>query len=294
MTLCEHYLIAESIDDTLRILGDVPGSVRIVAGGTDLIVDLQQGREKPVDTLIDITQIPELQVIEIRKSEIYIGACVTHAAVSSSTLIRENAEALAIACGLVGSPQVRNQGTLGGNVAHALPAADGTIALLALGADAEICSASGKRRIHLPDLFAGPGRTHLNKRKEILTGFYIPMKQPGSGSAFNRVMRPQGVAIAILNAAVWLAHSGHLVTDIRIAVAPSGPVPRRMTATEKFLKGKVLTDGNIEEAKRFLLDEAVFRSSKHRASQEYRRKVASSLFEETLVQAWKNAARRTQ
>jgi carbon-monoxide dehydrogenase medium subunit len=133
---------------------------------------------------------------------------------------------------------VRNVATLGGNVAHALPAADGTIALLALDATAEIVSLEGRRRVPMEQLFAGPGQSTLQPRGEILVGFLLQRRGPGQASAFRRVMRPQGVAIAILNTAIWLERQEGCIRDIRIAVGPAGPTPFRARQTEATLRGK--------------------------------------------------------
>ena len=111
-----------------------------IAGGTDLLLDLKQGRHAPVHTLIDLTFVPEMTVLELRGDELYIGAAVPVNRVALDPLTGTHAQALVEACDLIAGPQVRNVATLGGNVAHALPAADGTIALTALDAQAEVAS----------------------------------------------------------------------------------------------------------------------------------------------------------
>ena len=291
MKLWENYHIARSVDETLDTLAKVSGEVQIIGGGTDLLLDLQQGRHNPVDTLIDINEIPEMGALEITGDEIFIGAAVPHKKITTSPIIQEHCQALATASGLIGGPQVRNTATIGGNVAHALPAADGTIALMALDAYAEVASAAGKRRIPIVELFLGPGKSALKPRHEILTGFYVKLRSTGQSSAFNRIMRPQGVAIAILNLAVWLHRSDDLIHAVRIAVGPSGPVPRRMRQAEQTLIGKPLTDESIEAAYAAVLAEASFRTSRHRATKEYREKMVRVLLEKTLIEAFESAAR---
>ena len=202
MKLWKNYHLPQSIDDALQTLAATPGKANFIAGGTDLLLDLQQGRHDPVHSLIDITEIPEMSILESRGGELFIGAGVPHRKIVNSPIVQEHAEALTEACGLIGGSQVRNTATLGGNVAHALPAADGTIALMALDAEAEIASLTGHRRAPLREIFVGPGVNSLEN--ELLVGFYLSLKNPGDASAFKRVMRPQGVAIAILNLGVWL------------------------------------------------------------------------------------------
>jgi CO/xanthine dehydrogenase FAD-binding subunit len=286
MGLCKHYFYSTSIEDALKALQESSNSAKLLAGGTDLLLDLQQGRHAPVDTLVDITNIPELNVLEIREQNIFIGAAVPHRIIASSPIIKEHAQALAEASSLIGGPQVRNVATLGGNVAHALPAADGTIALMALDAWVEVASLENRRRIPLADLFHGPGESTLDPQKDLLVGFYIPQKRKNQGSAFERVMRPQGVAIAILNCAVWLHRDEGMIEDIRISIGPSGPVPKRLSSVENVLQGKQFETPLLNEAYEMILAEASFRTSRHRATHAYREEMARVLLHETFQRAW--------
>jgi carbon-monoxide dehydrogenase medium subunit len=261
----------------------------LIAGGTDLLLDLQQGRHQPVHTLIDVTAIPEMTALEIRQERLYVGAAVPLNRIVASRLVMEHAQALVEACGLIGGPQVRNTATLGGNVAHALPAGDGTIALLALDALAEVASLDGCREAPLRELFLGPGRSALDARKEVLLGFSLPLAGPTSASAFRRVMRPQGVAIAILNMAVWLQRKGDQIEDLRLAVGPAGPVPLRAFGAEDSLRGRPFHTSSLPPAVEALLAEAHFRTSPHRSSASYRHRLAGTLLMETLSVAWERA-----
>ncbi|RME90801.1 MAG: hypothetical protein D6770_01720, partial [Anaerolineae bacterium] len=173
MPLWQTYLRPHSVDEALRALTSVPGPAIPIAGGTDLLLDLRQGRHRPVHTLVDVTAIPEMTALEIRRERLYVGAAVPLRRVATSSLVREHARALAEACDLIGGPQVRNVATLGGNVAHALPAADGTIALMALDAQAEIATLQGRRLSPLGELFRGPGQSVLQEG-ELILGFYLP------------------------------------------------------------------------------------------------------------------------
>jgi CO/xanthine dehydrogenase FAD-binding subunit len=289
MKLSKYFYYTKSVEDALQALQKSQGPRKILAGGTDLLLDLQQGRHPPVATLIDITNIPEMKMLEHRAREIFIGAAVPHRVITTSSTIRLHAEALAEASGLIGGPQVRNVATLGGNIAHALPAADGTIALMALDARAEIATIDGRRLVSLANLFKGPGQSVLDPDKDLLVGFYIAEKLPGQGSAFRRIMRPQGVAIAILNCAVWVQRAGRGIEDIRISIGPSGPTPRRLVEVEDALRGKHPDEDVIESAYQVLLERVNFRTSKHRATQAYRQEMAGVLLRETLHLAWKRA-----
>ncbi len=290
MSLCKIYHLAENIPDALRVMSDSPESVQIIAGGTDLLLDLQQGNHAPVHTLVDITRIQEMNIIEVRGDELFIGAAVIHRAITNSQLIYEHARALSVASGLIGGPQVRNTATIGGNIAHALPAADGTIALMALNAQAEIASLKNRRRIQLSEIFLSPGKSTLNNRLEMLVGVYVRLMKNGQASAFKRIMRPQGVAIAIINMGIWLQRDDDTIQDIRIAVGPSGPVPRRMILAENVLRGQIYGKKIIAHACEALLTEANFRTSRHRATKEYRQQMVGVLLDDVFHDAWQYAA----
>ncbi len=292
MNLWKTYHNAQTVSDALQALTSAPGEAILIAGGTDLMLDLQQGNHPPVHTLVDVTAIPEMMALEIRGGELFVGASVPHSKITKSPIVQEHANALAVACGLIGGPQVRNTATLGGNVGHALPAADGTIALTALDAEAEVASLEGCRRMPLEQLFAGPGRSTLDPRGELLVGFYVPLRESNQASTFKRIMRPQGVAIAILNTAVWLQRDANadIIADVRIAMGPSGPVPRRLRDTEGVLRGKPFTEETIASGVQKVVEDASFRTSRHRSTQEYRHHMAGILLEETLKMAWPAAA----
>ena len=285
MKICKDYYIAKDVVDAVETLAKARGSAKVIAGGTDLLLDIQQARIAPPATLVDVTEIPEMQKLEIRNNELFIGASVPHNRIVRSDLVRKHAEALAEACGLIGGPQVRNVASLGGNVGHALPAADGTISLVALDARVEIANPEGLRSEPLIKIFKGPGENNLAK-DEIITGFYIPLGRKNQASAFKRIMRPQGVAIAILNCAVWIDLDGDKIRDIRISIGPSGPVPKRMVFTEDRLRGEIISRGIIDLANQTMLNEANFRTSRHRATLEYRKMVAAVLLKDCVETCW--------
>jgi carbon-monoxide dehydrogenase medium subunit len=147
MNLWQEYKQPTSIGEAIQALSTATGPVMPIAGGTDLLLDLKQGRHSPVHTLIDLTSVPEMTTLELRRDELFVGAAVPINRIALDPMVVEHAQALVEACNLIAGPQVRNTATLGGNVAHALPAADGTIALTALDAQAEIAAISGSRRV---------------------------------------------------------------------------------------------------------------------------------------------------
>ncbi len=289
MSLWSTYILAYSIEEALQALACAPGPARPIAGGTDLLLDLQQGNHPPVHTLVDLTPIPELNRLEMRGDCLFIGASVPVREITQSRLVHEHALAVLEACALIGGPQVRNSATLGGNVAHALPAADGMIALAAMGAEAEVASLEQRELRPILSLFKGPGISTLEAGREILVGFQIPARRAGEASAFGRVMRPQGVALPIINTAVWLRRQRELIADIRIVVGPSGPVPQRACEVENALRGRPFDPVELAHARSLVYTSLRFRSSAQRASAEYRYQLCDVLIEECVGKAWKRA-----
>ncbi|HSM23756.1 MAG TPA: FAD binding domain-containing protein [Anaerolineaceae bacterium] len=288
MTIWKDYQLVYSLSEALEALNNAGESARFVSGGSDLLLEMQQGNHSPIHTLIDLNHIEDMKVLREENNEIYIGASVPVSIITHSDLIKKHAMAVSEATGLIGGPQVRNTATLGGNVAHALPAADGMISLVAMDATAIIFSHAGYSEKHILGLFKGPGISALSK-DEILVGFKFPSKQIGEGSVFDRVMRPQGVALPILNLAVWLRRKNGIVDDIRIVFGPSGPVPTRALQVENIFRGRQLTNEIFLEANKSLLETVKFRTSKMRATAEYRYHLAQKLLEKVVRNAWLRA-----
>ncbi len=289
MNLWQQYVRPTSVTEAVTALTTAPGPALPLAGGTDILLDLQQGRHSPVHTIVDLTEIPEMKLLETRDERLFIGAGVPLSRIARDPLVASHSQALVEACDLVGGPQVRNVATLGGNVAHALPAADGTIALMCLDAEAEIAGPGGNRHMPLPALFVGPGKSSLQSG-EIIVGFFVSKIQPGQASAFKRIMRPQGVALPIMNLSVWLERSGgDTIAQIRIAVGPGGAVPFRAYKAEGFLIGKPYSEENFSSALETLVEEIKFRTSKMRATAEYRYHLVGTLLKDTFETAWERA-----
>ncbi len=289
MPLWNEYYLPASVDEAVALLSRYDGKARVVAGGTDLILDLQQGNEHPIDVLIDVTHIAGFT--EIRKDAwfITIGAGVTHNQIVESVLLQQKATALVEASYVVGGPQVRNVATIGGNVAHALPAADGTTALNALDAEVEVASHSGRRWIPFASLFVGPGKSAIDSTREVLTA--LRFKTPGEheANAFSRIMRPQGVALPIMNFSARVRVIDDRLDEVALAVAPVAPTPFRCKQTETFLIGKPAAAESIEAAVEVLLSECKPRTSPHRATAEYRKEVLPVLLRRTLSKAIERA-----
>jgi carbon-monoxide dehydrogenase medium subunit len=289
MPLWNDYHLPTSVDEAVALLARYDGRARVVAGGTDLILDLQQGNEHPVEALVDVTRIAGLNEIRETEGFITIGCGVTHNQIVTSELLHQKATCLVEASYVVGGPQVRNVATLGGNVAHALPAADGTTALNALDTEVEVASFAGRRWIPFTSLFRGPGQSAIDSTRHVLTAIRFKAVRDGEATAFSRIMRPQGVALPIMNMAARLRLTGGVIAEVAVAVAPVAPTPFRARKTESFLIGQPAVSDTIEAAIAPLLSECQPRTSPHRATADYRREVLPVLLRRTLSTAIERA-----
>ncbi len=284
MKLWERYYTPRTVEEAIGLLEQHAGAARVVAGGTDLLLEIKQGHRPPAKTLVDITCIPELAQIEQEGGAAVIGAGVTHSAIVHSGLLAAGATCLVESCGVVGGPQVRNVATLGGNVAHALPAADGTTSLVALDAEAEVWQGGSRRWLPIRELFRGPGQSLLDPTRDLLLKFRFRLHGPGEGSAFKRIMRPQGVALPVLGCALWvrLGADGETVEEARVCVSPVAPVPVRAESVEAALRGQPYSDSLLDEVVRVAQRDLKPRTSKYRATSEYRVEMVEVLLRRAL------------
>ena len=163
-----EYLLAQTVDEAVSLLERYNGRARIVAGGTDLVI--RCAREQcPAEVLVDIMRVPELTTIREHEGWVELGGAVTHARAAGSDVVRRHGALLAMACRAVGGPQVRNVGTLAGNLVTALPAADAALALAALDAEAEVATLRGRQWLPLRELYVGVGRCRVDPCAEVIT-----------------------------------------------------------------------------------------------------------------------------
>ncbi len=292
MRLWQDYHTPGTVDEALQLLTAYDGEARIIAGGTDLLIDLQYNAPETYPALVDVTRIPEMTRIAEQAGRCIVGAAVTHTAVVQSKLIESRATCLIESCGVVGGPQVRNVGTLGGNVAHALPAGDGTTSLVALDAEAKVAWGDGRREwLPIARLFKGPGVSALASSRDILVAFRFNLSGAMEGTAFKRIMRPQGVALPILACAAWvrLDDSGEHYEDARICIGPVALTPVRATVVEDALKGQPVNEDTLSNVVRVAHESLHPRTSKYRATAEYRGYMIEVLLRQALPLAVKRA-----
>lgn len=283
MRLWNYYHTPTSIEEALQLLDHYQGSARLVAGGTDLLVEIREGRHAPQDALVDVTRIPEMITHhQAEDGTIWLGAAVTHSHIVKSDLLTQAATCLVESCGVVGGPQVRNVGTIGGNVAHALPAGDGTTSLVALDATARVVLEGQEQWVPIEQMFKGPGQSLLDPTRDLLIGFRFKVSAIHEASAFKRIMRPQGVALPILGCAVWVRLADGQIADARISIAPIGPTPTRATVVEEALRGQPANPVSIEYAIAVANEALHPRTSKYRATATYRQEMIAVLLRRTL------------
>ncbi|NIO72138.1 MAG: xanthine dehydrogenase family protein subunit M [Anaerolineae bacterium] len=282
----EEYLVPTSLEEALAMLKERQGQARVIAGGTDLIIQLKK-KEVTARCLVDVTNLDELKGIELEDGFIRVGACVTHQELASSSLIRERAAALAEGASQVGSPQIRNMGTVGGNIVNAQPAADTVVPLMALEAEVEVATATGTRREPLGGLCVGPGQCTVDSTAEILTGVRFRALGPNQGSAFERLAKRKALSLPILNAAavVTLNDGGDTFQEVRLAVGPIGPTPSRALKAEEALRGAAVEAQAIAAAMEIAAQEAQPRSNPLRGSQEYRQEMVKVLLRRSIERA---------
>ncbi len=235
----QHYFQPQSLNEALTLLTEHHGSARIVAGGTDVIVELSRGI-KPTGTLIDITAVPGLRRIAMHDSMISLGGLTTHNDVVASALCREQALPLAQACWEIGAPQIRTRGTVAGNLVTASPANDTITPLIALDAELVLVSTRGERVLRLDAFYLGVRRTAL-AQDEIVREIRFPALRDNQRGRFVKLGLRRAQAISVIDAAVVLTLDGDTVTDARIALGSLAPTIVRAREAEAFLAGTLLT-----------------------------------------------------
>ncbi len=269
-----EVILPGSLDELWRCLEDKPQAA-VYAGGTDLLVGVYHGLLSP-EALICLDRIEELKGVGEQGESIRIGSCATHAQLMDDLLIKSHLPVLWQAIGRIGSPLVRNMGTIGGNICTASPAGDTLPPLYALKAEVELRSKEGVRRMPIEDFIAGPGATCL-QRGEILAGVW--MRKPGGYNLhhFEKVGLRNALACSVVSMAALLrlAPDG-VVEKAALAWGSSGPTIVTCPEAEEALTGKPLSMPLLQEAAA-LARKAVSPISDARADADYRRIVAGNL-----------------
>ena len=278
-----EYEKPASLEQLRLLLTDRAGKVpRYLAGGTDLLVAMAMGKDSP-ELVVDLKGLFDLQGINVcGEGRLRIGALTTIHSLEINEIVRNQATVLFEAAQGLGSLQVRNRGTLGGNLGRGSPTADIAVSLLALDAEILTWSTSGTRSIPAASFWLGVGKTILYPG-EIITGVEIPLKQ-GSSSAYTKLGKRRAMEIAIASAAVVLKSDRGVIQEVRIALGGAGPTPVRARSAEAYLTGRPVLAEHIVQAGQEATKDSNPRTSS-RASREYRLSVIPVLVERAVKSA---------
>lgn len=269
------YLSPGSIGEAVSALKAAGGEARLLAGGTDLLVQMRGGRAKP-KLVIDLKRIPDMASIREQDGGFIIGAAASGAALGEHPALRKAWPGLVEAANLIGSTQVQGRASLGGNLCNASPAADSVPALIAAGAICVIAGPNGQREAPVETIQAGPGKTTLAK-DEVLVAFRLPKREARSGDAYLRLIPRTEMDIAVVGAGVSVTlDAGGKCLAARVSVGAVAPTTLLVEAA-----GAALVGSSFEDAALAKLEAAVAAASKpisdKRGTAEYRTKVAAVL-----------------
>ncbi|WP_214658922.1 FAD binding domain-containing protein [Candidatus Formimonas warabiya] len=269
----------KTIEEAVRILHTTP-KTKVIAGGTDVVIQLRNGIE--YRQLVDVSALLDA-AIEEEGENIRIGAMATHSDVIDSELIKRWAGVLAEACSSVAAPQIRNLGTIAGNIGNASPAGDSLPALLVLGAVIEYRDEESAKSMALDDFFVGPGRTKL-AGKGIITALKIP-KIREKGTKFLKIGKRNALAISVCNCASYVELDvENRIKAVKIALGSVAPTPVRVRRTEQFLLGRVPEEDLFSQAGEMAKDE-VNPITDIRSTADYRKDVVAVLVKRTFREA---------
>jgi carbon-monoxide dehydrogenase medium subunit len=257
------YLTPKTLDEAISLHVSHGERAKYIAGGTDVLVKVKEGKLAP-DYLISLKHIigQDRPFLNQETGELYIGAFCTHGSIEESPLIQHHYPIIHDAVKNIGSVQIRNVATIGGNLVNAVPSADGAIPLIALDAKAHIYGTKGQRSVELRRFFLGPGQCDLDAG-EILTEIVIPPPLPRTGSAYIKHGRREAMELPMLGVGVLLSLEKDMLTcaKARICLGVAAPTPFRALEAEKHLEGKTLHESNLAEAGRIAGQESKVRDS---------------------------------
>jgi CO/xanthine dehydrogenase FAD-binding subunit len=279
-----EYLTPKTIAEALSLLSQYKERAKVIAGGTDAVPQLKRREIKVPQYIIDLKGIPGLDYIKYDEvGGLALGALATIHAVETSSIIQEKFSILFQAAQSMASPQVRNRGTIVGNICNAVPSADTATALLTLEARLKLISQQGERMINVEEFFTGPNRTVL-AAEEILREIQIPGLPPHAKGIYLKLTPRRAMDLAIVGVAVVVIPKDGLCNDIRIALGAVAPTPIRAKRAESILKGQKFDDKAIKKAAQTAAEESK-PIDDHRASAEYRREMVKILTRRAINQA---------
>jgi xanthine dehydrogenase iron-sulfur cluster and FAD-binding subunit A len=278
-----EYIAVETIADACSVLAGHGPELSILAGGTDLLIELRRGTTKAPKVVLDISSVPELGGIEESDGSITIKPLATHTDLVHSDLLRKFAPLLGAAATAIGSPQIRHRGTVGGNVMNAAACADTVPPLVALGATVTLQSKAGSREMALADLFVKPYQTKA-RPDELLTAIRIPKLPSGARSAFIKLGRRNALAISRMSVAAVLQVGGDgRIVEARIVPGAAFPTWKRVPEAEQMLVGQK-PEAKLFAAAGQKVSEEMIKATGRRWSTEYKEPVIAVLVRRALEQ----------
>jgi aerobic carbon-monoxide dehydrogenase medium subunit len=271
--------LPRSVDEALKILKDRGSEAKLLAGGTDLLPQMKNGLLKPA-CVVDLSGVERVRALTADAGGLRVGAAVSARALERDATAQQTYTSLAESGALVGSVQIRNLATLGGNLCNAAPSADMAPPLLALEAEAVIAGPKGERRVPFADFFTGVRRTVLAP-EEMLVEIVVPAPGPRSGGQYLRHTPRRELDIAVVGVASQLTLANGVCAKARIALAAVAPTPVRARAAEQALEGKAVTAEAIERAAELAVG-AAKPISDQRGSADFRRHLVAVLTRRTL------------
>ncbi len=251
-----EYINASCIDDVIDILAKYGDGACIVAGATDLILEFERGIRKDVEIIVDVTRVADLDTVTLdEKNILHLGPLVTHNHCVASKLIRERAFLLAQACWSVGAPQIRNRGTVAGNLITASPANDTITPLRALGASVTLRSYAGERIVPLSEFYLGVRKTVM-RPDEMLVDIAFPAMGKNQHGTFLKLGLRQAQAISVVNVAILLTIESEFVIDGKITLGAVSPTIINASDAESYIKGKKLSDRVIDKVSQMAMQAA--------------------------------------
>jgi len=283
------YLAPKTINEACLLLSKYEGRAKIMAGGTDLLVSMRQKKMTP-GYVVNIKGVPNLDYIRYSQERgLGIGALATLQSIAASPIIGERFELLRTACNKIGTPQVRNMGTIGGNICNGGPSQDSIPSLLVLGAKLKVVSLQRERIVPIDEFFIRPFQTALD-HTELLTEIQIPTPPPRSAGCYQWLSKLNEVDETLVGVAVLMTtdSTGNVCRDIKIGLCSVAPTPIRATRAEQTLHGQKIEDKTIELAAKVAAEE-----TSPRSRPQYRRQMTSVLVTRAIAHVWQKIKQST-
>ena len=279
---------AHSVQEAIRLLDSHPGA-KLICGGTDVLIQVRAGRLAGVD-LVSINGLPELTGVSMEDDgTIVIGPATSFSHITKNPIIQQHLPFLGQAVDLVGGPQIRNMGTIGGNICNGATSADSASTLFALNAKLRIANSRGERVVPIQEFYLGPGKVAL-EQGDVLTQILIKKEDyKGFGGYYIKYAMRKAMDIATLGCVVLCkVKDKNILEDVRLAFGVAAPTPIRVPAAEAVAKGQPFSEELVEQFGKAALTEVNPRTS-WRASREFRLQLVEELSKRALRQAFSNA-----